>query len=75
MTEGETAFKKRPSHKWMIDNLDKIEVVEWWFLDTAETLQKRFDEIKMMVKENKHPEIVANELNFIVEELLEALQK
>ena len=32
-------LKKRPTHKWMLNNLDKIEDVEYWFEDFVPKLE------------------------------------
>jgi len=62
-------LKNRPSHKWMYENLDKIEVVDAWFEGFEKELCSRYNEVLKAHKNQKHPEIIANELNFIVKEI------
>ena len=41
-------FANRPSHQWMIHNLDKIEEVEAWFEGLERDLRERIERIDQL---------------------------
>ena len=50
----EEHLSKRPSHEWMINNLDKIEVVEWWFREHEKLFRAKVSQIQDAFDEGKN---------------------
>jgi len=66
----EPTLENRPSHQWMSDNLDKIEVVEKWF----EGFEKKFRDLlrvqslQVWIERNLYYDITFEEsLRFFIE--------